>query len=529
LTPLTEYTDRIIVRLKDEPASSKRQAMSQSKAQSLSAKAGAHLLPVRAAGEQTQIVRLTHPMPLADVQKITEKLQQDPTVLYAEPDRRKHAQATPTDPRYAQQWYLFESMGGINAPSAWDITTGSSSIVVAVIDTGVIRTNPDLQSRLLQGYDFIGSDNDLTRSDGDSGTLFATANDGNGRDNDPSDPGNWIAVGEAGVSPFEDCTQPEDSSWHGTHVTGILGAAANNGFGIAGIDWNARILPIRALGKCGGYTSDIMDAARWAAGITVPGVPNNPTPAHVINLSLGGSGSCSAFEQGTINQILSTTNVRAIVTSAGNGGGSASNKSPGNCANVINVGATDRDGNLPAYSNRGLAVAISAPGGNDNTSSFNGSGIISTSNCGETSPILSAAACSNAGDQLATGSPYIAFFFVGTSAATPQVSGAVSLMLAVNPTLSASDIYFILRGAARAFPGGSNCSPSLCGAGILDVSAAVREAARRQGGINAPTSDGDGGGGGGGGCVTGGGVADISLPLLALGALLGRRRRGKRA
>ncbi len=505
LTASDEYTDRLIVRLKDEPAGEKRQVMAQMRARSLSAAAGTLLEPVRAAGGQTQIVRLTHAMPLAEVRRIAARLMTEGSVLYAEPDRRKYPQRVPNDSGYNQQWYLFETIGGINAPAAWDVTVGSSSIVVAVIDTGVIGSNADLQGRLLPGYDFVSAD-PVSGCVG-AACPFATANDGNGRDSDPTDPGDWIDASDKMNPLFSgaECII-DDSTWHGTLITGVIGAATNNGQGMAGVDWAARILPVRVLGKCGGYTSDILDGARWAAGLAVPGVPNNPTPANVLNISLGGIGACSVLEQNTVNEVLATGNVKAIVTSAGNEGQDTANNSPGNCSGVINVGATDRNGNQPAYSNFGPLVTLSAPGGFITSSSDAGNGILSLYNNGLKSPTSDAFA-----------------FFSGTSATAPQVAGAVSLMLAANPTLSAAQVRNILIATARAFPSGSNCSTSRCGAGILNVNAAVRQAAATPTTTPAP-ADTTSSSGGGGGCTTGSGAADSTLLLLALTALLGLAR-----
>lgn len=530
----SEFTDRIIIRMKNDSLADKRQAMAVSRARTLSAHAGTLLIPVRPAGDQAQVVRLTHAMPLAEVEKIADKLAQEPSVMYAEPDRRKYPQRVPSDQNFSRQWYLFEPVGGINAPGAWDVTTGSPSIVVAVIDTGVILENPDLQGRLLPGYDFIGSDDgsSMDRSAGDFGTVFATANDRDGRDPDASDPGDWVdANDKAGF--FNNTDHPDcridDSDWHGIHVTGIIAASANNNFGIAGVDWNANILPVRVLGKCGGYTSDIMDGARWAAGITVLGANNqpvtNPTPAQVLNLSLGGpSSGCSQFEQNAINEIIATGRVKAIVTSAGNEGEDASKNSPGNCNGVINVGATDRNGNRPGYSDFGAFITVSAPGGfigPPSSIETGENGILSLFNCGTTGAIVVAANCPDPTDITRSGSPHILAFFSGTSAAAPQVSGTVSLMLSVNPTLSAADVRDILITGARAFPAGSNCTASQCGAGILNANAAVRLAAARPGGSAASPPSTGGGGGGGGGCTMGSGPADAGLPLLMLMALLG--------
>ena len=529
-----QYTDRIVIRLKDEPVPEKRQPLSADRVRALSASAGTYLIPHRLAGGQTHVMRLTHAMPLAEVERITAKLATDPNILFAEPDRRKYPHATPSDPRYNLQWNLFEAAGGINAPTAWDVTTGSASVVVAVLDTGILFNNPDISGRTIPGYDFIGSDdgNIASRAGGDFGTQFFTANDRNGREADPSDPGDWIDPNDKNTFFTLPACTISDSSWHGTFVASVFGAAANNGFGIAGVDWNARILPVRVLGKCGGYDSDILDGARWAAGITVVGAGNqlvtNPNPAQVINLSLGGPASgCPPMEQNAINEVLATGRVKAIVTSAGNESQDAALNSPGNCAGVINVAATDRNGGKADYSDFGPAITLSAPGGfiNKNDPSDTGvNGLIDTANCGTTGPITVAQNCPVVLDRTRTGSPYIAFFVTGTSFSAPQVAGAVSLMLSVNPTLNSTQIRSVLTSTARAFPFGSNCTTTFgCGAGILDLSSAVRTAAAMPGGTSAPPPA--AGGGGGGGCTTSNGAADWTLLLLMLTAFTGLYRR----
>ena len=182
-------------------------------------------------------------------------------VEYAEPDRILRHTAIPDDPQYPYQWHYFDTWG-INAPGAWDITTGSSNVVVAVINTG-ITNHADLIGRTLPGYDFIKD------------TLVA--NDGNGRDSDPSDPGDWITASDASGY-FIGC-DVSDSSWHGTHVAGTIGAATNSlGIGVARASTGCPKSCVRVLGKCGGYDSDIIDGMRWAAGLSV-GVPANPNPA----------------------------------------------------------------------------------------------------------------------------------------------------------------------------------------------------------------------------------------------------------
>ena len=188
---------------------------------------------------------------------------------------------TPNDPRYAQQWHYFNNgtgagqyPGGINLPKAWDSNTGSSSVVVAVIDTGILPNHPDIQGspNLVAGYDMI--------------TDVFTANDGSGRDSDPADPGDAVAANECGY-PHD----AEGNSWHGTHVAGTIGVGkTNNGIGVAGINWTVKVQAVRVLGKCGGTTSDINDAIRWAAGLPVPGVAEQRDSCQSDQHELGWSG-----------------------------------------------------------------------------------------------------------------------------------------------------------------------------------------------------------------------------------------------
>jgi subtilisin family serine protease len=447
-----QYTNRMIVKFRGPAAAVKHQAASAEKMHVLSARAGIDLTRIRTMGNGAQVLQLPEMTRIDDVRQAAARIAADAEVEYAEPDyRRFPLRPPPADPRYLQQWYLSESAGGINAPQAWDITVGSPSVVVAVLDTGILP-HADLSGRLLQGYDFVSLD---FRSSGAPGEAL-TANDGDGRDPDSSDPGTWISSTEAGLFPFEQCPNREDSSWHGTHVAGIIAANANNNIGIAGVDWNAKILPVRALGKCGGYTSDIADGARWAVGLGVPGVPDNGSPAQVLNFSLGGSGACSRVEQEAIDEIIAGNRARAFVVAAGNEAGDSNSSSPANCNGVISVAATNRRGELASYSNFGPKVTLSAPGGESND------GILSLNNTGATTPVLPG------------GDTYAEIF--GTSSAAPQVSGVISLMLSVNPNLGNPQIVDILKSTARGFFDGGLCPVRGCGAGIVDAFAAVAAA-----------------------------------------------------
>lgn len=502
-------TDRLIVRLAtwaDAPAA---QAMSTARARALSVAARTQLTPLRRMSGDAHVMRLTHAMPLAEVESAVARLKADAAVLHAEPDRRKFPLAVPNDPLFPRQWSLHEPRGGINAPDAWDLTTGSPAIVVAILDTGIRAGNPDVAGRLIAGYDFVRED---------APGLYTTANDGDGRDADPADPGNWLTAAEAGQAPFEACPQPEDSSWHGTHTAGIIAASANNGYGVAGIAWGVRLLVGRVLGKCGGYTSDILDALRWAAGLPVPGVPASANPASIVNLSLGAPGACSVEEQRAVDDALATGRVKAIVTAAGNDAGDSLRVTPGNCRGVLAVTAIDRSGRRAPYASGGANVALAAPGGAFAANATSpDDGILSLFNSGRTTP---------AADSFA--------FAVGTSEAAAHVTGVAALALSVQPALSADALRALLQRTARAFPDGS-CTPAACGAGIVDAGAAVRAAsgpavapapdpapvavaAAPIAAEIAPSAGGDGGGGGGGCVVARDGAPDLVLPLLALWA-----------
>ncbi len=416
-----DATDQFIVKLRDPSPGQIARSI-----QEMSASAAVNLTYSRQMSGSSHVVKIPKKLKKLEAGALAQLIAQHPNVASVEPDSRMHPQLLPNDPMYAQQWHYHELAGGINLPSAWDITTGSSSIVVAVIDTG-IRTHADLAGRVLPGYDFIA---DLT-----------TANDGNGRDADPSD------SGDAGCG-------KSTSTWHGTHVAGTIGAASNNSSGVSGISWGSKILPLRVLGVCGGYTSDIVDALRWASGISIPGAPLNTTPARVANLSLGGAnGGCSTTFQNAVNDVTARGTV--VVVAAGNSNADASTFEPASCAGVVTVSATGRSGNRSSYSNFGAKVAIAAPGGSGSN------GVLSTLNAGQVTP---------GADSYA--------YYQGTSMSAPHVSGTASLMLSANPALTPAQVKQILLSTARQFPTGTgaDCSTALCGAGIVDAGSAVAAA-----------------------------------------------------
>jgi serine protease len=482
-------TDQIIIKF-EEGAEAQSEPSASALMESLSATAGVTLEYAHPMSGGAHVLQLSGNLPIEQVQAISESLMSLPGVEYAEPDRVVRPDLDPpTDPGYdtgidhdgnagtpvVDQWHYHDPYG-INVPGAWGIgttnlwnTTGSPDVVIAVLDTG-ITTHADLDTnRILPGYDFIVKDLEanefalahydlqgyLDRQD--NGTLNpGVVSEEPGRDAIPYDRGDWIASGENDTNDyFGNLCATSDSSWHGTHVMGTIMATTNNALGVAGIDWNAKVLPVRVLGKCGGDMSDVVDGMLWAAGFHVEGVPDNSNPADVINLSLGAPGTCGTAEQNAINAIVAAGKV--VVVSAGNVSGDLSStnptetSSPANCNNVITVAGTKADGYRTSNSNYGLPVDISAPGEN----------ILSTSNTGRFWPDAATYSLKS-----------------GTSMSAPHVSAVASLMLAVNPDITPSQVTRILRKTATPFPSsggtGTACTTSTCGAGIVNAGEAVR-------------------------------------------------------
>ena len=439
-------TDQLIVAFRPSTAlATQAFAQPNQAAAMLSTTAGTALTYVRPLAGNSHVLRLSSSRPYSEVAALAQQLAARPEVLYAEPDARIFPDLTPSDPYYAVgNWHLQAKATGFyaaNLPAAWDITTGTANIGIAIIDTGGLLDHEDLAGRTLAsnpGYDMVGATD--------------IANDGDGRDTDPSDPGDWVTSAESGTGPLAGCSA-SSSSWHGSHVAGTIGANANNGLGVTGINWLSPLMFVRVLGKCGGYTSDSNDAIRWAAGLAVSGLPLNPNPVRVINMSLGAAIPCETSTQSAINAAVAAGVV--VVVAAGNSNADAANSSPSGCNGVITVAASRKDGGKAAYSNYGAAVELAAPGG------ANDGSIYSTVNAGTTVPTTDAYA-----------------WYQGTSMATPHVTGIVSLMLSVNPTLTPAQVLQILQTTATPFPVSSDCS-GRCGAGIVDAGAAVEEAARR--------------------------------------------------
>lgn len=401
---------------------------SRARVQALSFKSGLSLKHERWVATGADLISIDQKSTGLSLKAIEAALESMQGVEYVDFNARMYPMFTPNDSSYSSQWHYFESTAGMNLPAAWDVSTGSGA-VVAVLDTGY-RPHADLVGNIVGGYDFVSNS--------------SNARDGNGRDSNAQDEGDWVASANECYSG----SQPSNSSWHGTHVAGTIGAVTNNNSGVAGVAFNAKVVPVRVLAKCGGTLADIADAIVWSSGGSVSGVPSNSNPADVINMSLGGGGSCDSTYQSAINTAVN--NGTAVVVAAGNENQNASNSRPANCSNVITVAALDRQGNRAYYSNYGSVIDVSAPGGETQTSS---NGVLSTLNSGSTTP----------------GSDNYAFY-QGTSMATPHVAGLAALMMSDDPSMTPAQVESTMKSTARAIPG--SCSGG-CGSGLVDSAAAL--------------------------------------------------------
>ncbi len=425
-------TDRFIVTYRDGGA--RLTAATRNEALSKAAVAlGVRIRPVRTLATGASLIRTERKLGRAAAKRLMIELLKDPNVRAVDIDARVKPAFVPNDPLYTQQWHYGNGAGGINLEPAWDLSQGDG-VVVAVLDTG-ITAHSELDGQKVAGYDFIAD--------------IDTAVDGDGRDADPSDPGDWHD-GECNIFGI-----PEDSSWHGTHVAGTVAAATNNGAGVAGVAPGARVQPVRVLGKCGGFFSDIVDAVTWASGGSVANVPDNATPAEVINLSLGGGGACPVAMQDAIDGAVSRGTT--IVTAAGNGSSDVAGHTPSNCENVIAVSAVGPTGALAGYSNFGNLVDVAAPGGSGVAPAEDN--VLSTLNLGTQGPTTEGYA-----------------WYAGTSMAAPHVAGTVALMQAAADTPKTPDVIEeILENTAYAnggFAGGCSYDKP-CGTGIIDARAAI--------------------------------------------------------
>ena len=469
-------------------SSASGEAASSAAASKFAARAGARVLETRALMAGMSTLRI-EPRAGESFAEQLARVRADPDVEFAVPDERRFPHALPSDPLFTGQWYLQSAQpSAINAQAAWDTSVGTAGVVIAVIDTGVLYGHPDLKranvgGRLLPGYDFI--------------TQAAIANDGNGRDSDPTDAGDWVTSAESNASngPFTNCGA-SNSSWHGTRVSGIIGALSNNSLGVTGITWNPWILPARALGKCGGFDSDIIDAMAWAAGRHLNGIPDNPYPAKIENLSLGSTEACPASYASVVAD-LATTGV-LVVASAGNEGGPVD--APANCPGVAAITGLRHAGTKVGFASLGTEVALGAPGGN-------------CVNTGVGQPCLfSIDTTTNDGTTTANNFTYTDQFNinVGTSFSSPIVSGIAGLMASVNGNLNAAQLLARLKeGATTPFPVSADptvpmchvpanaqdvqaaecsCTTSTCGAGMANAVGALNAALRPIAAVVRPAS-----------------------------------------
>ena len=511
----------------------------------------------RPVGRDQHRLDFGRPLNAAEAERLRTQLLARPEVAWVELNTRERRLSVPNDPRFASgQWWL-QPAGGSNANALADRRRGapgfqrawasglagaygvvSAATRVAVLDTG-ITDHPELAGQMLPGYDFV--------SDAEY------ANDGGGRDPDPSDPGDWVSAGDLARAAFAGCTI-EDSSWHGTLIAGMLVASTDNGVGVAAMLWNGRVLPVRVAGKCGATVSDIVDGMRWAAGLAVPGVPMNPNPVRIVNISFGGSSPCGEAYQAAVDELRAAGVV--VVAAAGNE--NVGPTRPANCRGVVGVVALNRDGFKTTYSNFGAELAASgvATVGGDDWDGLWGTlladdGLLSLSNDGTLGP--GRASYAN---------------LYGSSFSTPIVSGTISLMLGIQPSLTVDQIIHGLQVSARPHvvssvvgacsatnPGRCICSSATCGAGIVDVERALQWAERPDSyvppvltpenidaddvlwaaalgpdrtGTEPPASGGGGGGGStGGGAIGGSGLVGLAGLVAATLALRRSRATGR--
>jgi alpha-tubulin suppressor-like RCC1 family protein/subtilisin family serine protease len=416
------HTDQVLIRWSTSVVPARSSAASSSaRLSAVSGSAHHSARFVRWSGSGAAIYRLDARLG-EDATRILADLGRMPGVISAEPDLWMTADSLPDDPYATQLWGLLGphdgSSFGIDVQPAWATTRGAG-VTVAVIDTGLV-VHPDLAGQSVPGYDMISEP--------------SIANDGDGRDPDASDPGDWC--------------NGAPSTWHGTHVAGTIAALAGNGIGVFGGAPEVKIQPVRVLGTCGGYASDVADGIRWASGGDVPGVPSNPTPARVLNLSLGASSAtCPEIYRSAIADARSRGSV--VVVAAGNTDGDAASVTPANCPDAMTVAGTDTSGKRAYFSSYGSAVDLAAPG----------TGVWSTVDSGTTVP---------------EGPAYAAYS--GTSMAAPHVALSAALIASAFPALDPATIETVLEITSTPFPSDpspQSCAALGCGSGIDDVGRAV--------------------------------------------------------
>ena len=349
--------------------------------------------------EYFDVIALNRNFTKNQLKEIADLLSNESNIEYSEPDYIASTTRKPNDPRYSEQWHYFSPRAGINLENTWDITTGKENVVVAVIDTGV-SPHTDIINKLLVGYDFVNRDSNAT-----------------------------------------------DDYDHGTHVAGIVAASTDNAGGIAGVDWHAKILPVKVIGSNGrGYFSDIAKGIRWSAGMPLSGTPPNAYPAQVINMSLTAAVACSSSTtmQSAINE--ATARGVTVVVAAGNAGQDAAGYTPASCDGVISVAASDANANRASFSNFGSLVDVIAPG----------VGVLSLKDSGGYKTLS------------------------GTSMAAPHVAGTISLMIAQNNMLTPAALEAVLKNSAETFTTNSNCHTAnasynnrSCGSGRVNSAQAI--------------------------------------------------------
>lgn len=453
--PVETSSSRVIVQYKTTPASpttpvinaaARAQLRTKSATSTSSVPLSAKLLRTTSSGGK--VVQMSRKLTPAEQTKLVAELKADPTVKSVQVDRMLRHMAYVDDEYFYQQWnFSSYTPGGTGADTAWDSATGEG-VVVAVLDTGVVP-HPDLDANMLEGYDFITD-------------AFVSRRPTNDRVPGAFDYGDYAngVYGEA-----DDCgpyTGPSSSSWHGSHTAGTVAEVTNNAIGVAGLAHNAKVLPVRVLGRCGGYTSDIADAIIWASGGVVPGVPVNTNPAEVINMSLGGVGSCDAVTQAAIDSAVSRGTT--VVVAAGNSGDDAAYYTPASCQNVISVGAARYNGGKASYSNYGPSVDIAAPGGGGDIDGIPNGYVLQAGNSSATDPDLDPV----------TGPAY--WYNAGTSMAAPHVAATAALIQSVVATpLTPAAMEALLKKTARPFP--VSISPTTpIGVGLLNSAYAVTKA-----------------------------------------------------
>lgn len=338
-----------------------------------------------------------------------------PGVRHVEPNFILRNQLTPNDPRYGNQWHY----GKMNLADAWDLTTGERSdgqpVVIAILDTGVYLAHEDLRDKLLPGYDFHDKNSDPDELNG-------------------------------------------NNSWHGTHVAGTAAAATNNGIGVAGVSWQAKILPVRVLGDNGGSSYNVMQGVRYAAGLSNDSGTVPEHPADVINLSLGGGG----FSRTTQELYLKLHQAGTFVVAAAGNANTDTPMYPAAYDGVLSVSATNCHNELSSFSNFGSTISLAAPGGDNNSTS-----------CG---PFVSGAILSTVGSGSGSTRSSSYGLLIGTSMAAPHVSGVVALMRAIYPDLTPADFDRLLQENALTDDLGDPGRDDKFGYGLINAAKAVQAA-----------------------------------------------------